>query len=114
MATGQMSQVWEVVEGNSGRHFALKLLLPEKTSDPGSRGFLLHEAAVGKELAHPNIIRIVDVGKAKDNPYFIMEFFPAGALRLRITRKETDFIREKGMSILKQWATALAFMNAKG
>ena len=30
MATGQMSQVWEVVEVNSGRHFAMKLLLPEK------------------------------------------------------------------------------------
>ena len=28
MATGQTSQVWEVVEVASGRHFAMKLLLP--------------------------------------------------------------------------------------
>jgi serine/threonine protein kinase len=114
MATGQSSQVWEVVEPNSGRHFAMKLLLPEHLADPAARQFLLHEAEVGKELAHGNIIRIVHVGKNKENPHFVMEFFLAGALRVRIIRKEKDFIREKGQDILKQWATALAFMNAKG
>jgi serine/threonine protein kinase len=114
MATGQTSQVWEVVEANSGRHFAMKLLLPEKTSDATHRKFLLHEADVGKQLAHPNIIRIVAVERNPNNPYFVMEFFPAGSLKVRIMRKEQDFLREKGHDILKQWATALAFMNAKG
>ena len=33
---------------------------------------------------------------------------------MRIQRKETAFIREKGQDILKQIATGLAFMNAKG
>src|SRR5262245_48412855 len=84
LMTGQTSQVWEVVEVTSHRHFAMKLLLPEKVSDPVMRQFLLHEAAVGKELAHPNIIRIVHVGKDPRNPYFVMEFFPAGNLRLRL------------------------------
>jgi len=113
MVTGQTSQVWEVRDG-SGRHFAMKLLLPEKAADAAYRRFLLHEANVGKELAHPNIIRIVTVGKDAHNPYFVMEFFPAGNLKLRIMRKETDFIREKAQDILKQAATGLAFMNAKG
>jgi serine/threonine-protein kinase len=43
-----------------------------------------------------------------------MEYFPAGSLKLRIMRKEHDFLREKAHDILKQAATALAFMNAKG
>jgi serine/threonine protein kinase len=33
---------------------------------------------------------------------------------MRIMRKEYDFLREKGHDILKQAATGLAFMNAKG
>ena len=33
MMTGQTSQVWEVVEVSSHRHFAMKLLLPEKARD---------------------------------------------------------------------------------
>jgi serine/threonine-protein kinase len=114
MVTGQTSQVWEVVEGSSGRHFAMKLLLPEKARDPVHRRFLSHEASVGKQLAHPNIIKIVAVERTGPNPYIVMEFFPAGNLKLRIMRKDTEFIREKGHDILKQAATAMAFMNAKG
>jgi serine/threonine protein kinase len=114
MMTGQTSQVWEVVEGPSGRHFAMKLLLPERVNDPEHRRMLIHEAQVGKQLAHPNVIKIVAFSATKENPYFVMEFFPAGNLRLRITRKETDFIRDKGHTIIKQAATGLAFMNAKG
>ena len=114
MVTGQTSQVWEVVELASGRHFAMKLLLPEKARDSVHRGFLLHEADVGQKLAHPNIIRIVHVEKSKDNPYFVMEYFPAGNLKMRLMRDEKEFLHEKLQDILKQWATALAFMNAKG
>jgi eukaryotic-like serine/threonine-protein kinase len=114
MVTGQTSQVWEVVEGASGRHFAMKLLLPEKASDSVMRRFLLHEADVGRELAHPNIIRIVAVGRSPENPYFVMEYFPAGNLKLRIIRKEMDFIHERAQDIMRQAATGLAFMNAKG
>src|SRR5436853_1345903 len=43
-----------------------------------------------------------------------MEFFPAGSLSLRIKRKDDQFLRDKAQEILKQTATALAFMNAKG
>ena len=114
MATGQTSQVWEVVEDSSGRHFAMKLLLPEKTDNADCRHFLLHEAEVGLKLAHENIIRITKVDESAANPFFVMEFFPAGSLKVRIFRKETAFIREKGQDILKQTATGLAFMNAQG
>ena len=114
MATGVTSQVWEVVEDSSGRHFAMKLLLPEKVENAESRQFLLHEAEVGLKLAHDNIIRILKVERSPDNPFFLMEFFPAGSLKLRIMRKETEFIRDKVQEILKQIATGLAFMNAKG
>jgi eukaryotic-like serine/threonine-protein kinase len=114
IVTGQTSQVWEVVEVNSGRHFAMKLLLPEKVQDPVHRQFLFHEAEVGHQLAHPNIIRIVKIDRSQTNPHFVMEYFPAGSLKVRIMRKEMDFLREKGNDILKQAATGLAFMNAKG
>jgi serine/threonine protein kinase len=114
MATGQNSQVWEVVEITSHRHFAMKLLLPEHTGNAMYRQFLLHEAEVGRQLAHPNIIRIVHIDKTPSNPFFVMEFFPSGSLRARMLRKEMEFLREKGQDIVKQWATALAFMNAQG
>ena len=114
MVTGQTSQVWEVVESASNRHFAMKLLLPERARDPVHRRFLMHEAMVGKQLAHPNIIKIMCVVKDDKNPCIVMEFFPVGSLKLRLMAKQFDFIKEKAHTILKQAATALAFMNAKG
>jgi serine/threonine-protein kinase len=114
MVTGQTSQVWEVVEVASHRHFAMKMLLPEKARDPEHRRLLFHEAEVGKALVHPNVIRIVAFSKDSTNPYIVMEFFPAGNLKMRLLRKEFDFIRERLQDIFKQGATALAFMNAKG
>jgi Protein kinase domain len=114
MMTGQTSQVWEVVEAASGRHFAMKLLLPEKLQDPEHRELLFHEAEVGMLLAHPNVIRVIKVDKNVHNPYFVMEFFPAGNLKLRVMHKKWDFIKEKSLDIFKQAGTALAYMHAMG
>ncbi|MFO0927477.1 MAG: serine/threonine-protein kinase [Gemmataceae bacterium] len=114
LMTGQTSQVWEVVEVASHRHFAMKLLLPEHINNAEHRGMLLHEANVGKQLAHGNIIRIVNFNKDPKNPYFVMEFFPSGSLKVRLMKKQTDFIREHALSIFKQAATGFAYMHASG
>jgi eukaryotic-like serine/threonine-protein kinase len=114
LQTGQTSQVFEVVEPRSMRHFAMKILLPETASDPAHRAALFHEAQVGIKLAHPNVIKIVNVNKDPQSPFFVMEFFPSGSLKLRLMRKETDFLREHAEKIFKQTATGLAYMNANG
>jgi len=114
LQTGQTSQVYEVVEIQSNRHFAMKMLLPETARDPEHRKLLLHEASVGKELSHPNIIRIYKVKVTGATPYFVMEFFPSGSLRARLLQKDTAFIHQNLHHILKQAATGLAFMNASG
>src|SRR6185369_13083087 len=90
--TGQSTQVWEVVETSSHRHFAMKLLLPEKHSDATAKGMLFHEAKVGLDMTHPNVIRIVFVSNEKENHYFVMEFFPSGSLKSRLVQKQFDFI----------------------
>jgi serine/threonine protein kinase len=114
LQTGQTSQVYEVVEIQSNRHFAMKMLLPETARDPEHRKLLLHEASVGKQLSHPNIIRIYKVKVSSTTPYFVMEFFPSGSLRARLLQKDTTFIHQNLQHILKQAATGLAFMNASG
>jgi serine/threonine protein kinase len=115
LMTGQNSQVWEVVEVSSHRHFAMKILLDKSAKKKDVRDLLFHEADVGKELTHPNVIKIVNVSSRKEKePYFVMEFFPAGSVQARLQRKEFDFLKEHMHGILKQAATALAYMNASG
>ena len=86
MMTGQTSQVWEVVEPGSGRHMAMKLLLPENTREERHRNFLFHEATVGMALGHPNCIKIFKLVRDRNNPYIIMEFFPGANLKLRLMK----------------------------
>jgi serine/threonine-protein kinase len=113
-ATGQNSQVYEVVELASLRHFAMKVLLPEKAKDAEQRRSLFYEAEVGKKLAHPNIIKIHEINRSPTTPFFTMEYFPSGALRRRLLEKQFDFLREHSEKIFKQAATGLAYMNASG
>jgi eukaryotic-like serine/threonine-protein kinase len=114
MMTGQSSQVFEVVEQSSHRHFAMKLLLPEKAKLRDQRKLLMHEASVGKQLSHPNVIRIQAVGDEKEYCYYVMEYFPSGSLNTRLKLKQYDFIKERAHSIFKQAAVALAYITASG
>lgn len=114
LQTGQTSQVFEVVEPTSHRHFAMKLLLPEAATNSEHRRALFNEADVGVKLTHANVIRIHKVNRAADTPHFIMEFFPSGSLRLRLQAKDFGFIKEHSRKIFKAVATGLAYMNAMG
>ncbi len=112
--TAQFTQVYEVVEVQSNRHFAMKILLPEAANQSEHRRTLFNEAEVGVKMTHANVIRIVKVNRDPKTPHFIMEFFPAGSLRLRIQAKDLGFVKEHARKIFKGAATGLAYMNASG
>ena len=114
LQTGQVSQVFEVVEPHSNRHFAMKVLLPEAAEKSTVRNDLFHEAEVGTKLRHENVIHILKVSRDQHSPHFIMEFFPSGSMRTRLMGKDFAFIKEHARSIFKQAATGLAYMHASG
>jgi serine/threonine-protein kinase len=123
LQTGQFSQVFEVTEPTSGRHFAMKILLPEHAGSKGPRVELFHEAEVGIKMRHENVINILKVSKDPNNPHFVMEFFPSGSLRARLLSRNAqgrrddsgkEFIKQNAKKIFKQAATGLAYMNASG
>ncbi len=114
LQTGQKSQVFEVVETKSNRHFAMKVLLPEAATESEARAELFNDAEVGIKMAHANVVRIHKVDRSKERPFFVMEFFPSGSLRLRLQAKDTKFIREHARKIFRGAATGLAYMNAMG
>jgi serine/threonine protein kinase len=113
MTTGQTSQVWEVTEPGSGRHFAMKLLLPEYVKNQVHRRMLEHEAKVGLNLSHPNVIKMLKFAKEKETQFLIMEFFPGGNIKLRLMRKH-PILREKCHTIMIQAGQGIAHLHDKG
>src|SRR4029079_4204991 len=117
LQAGQSSQVFEVIEPHSFRHFAMKILLPEHVSKPEKLRELFHEANIGTKIAHENVVNILKVNRDKKNPHFIMEFFPSGSLRVRLQSKDPkdkEFVKTHARKIFRQLATGLAYMNANG
>ncbi len=116
-SAGQFSQVYEVIEPNSNRHFAMKVLLPEHADNSEHRRMLFHEADVGIKMRHENVINIIKVSKSEATPHFIMEYFPSGSLGGRLRSKDPrdkEFLKTQAKKIFKQVATGLAYMNASG
>lgn len=122
LQSGQNSQVFEVIEPRSFRHFAMKVLHQEQASKPEIRSELFHEAEVGIALRHENVIQILKIDRSPQTPHFIMEFFPSGSLRTRMMagkdeeekKKQKEFLRDNMCRIMKQAATGLAYMHGSG
>lgn len=113
--TGRESQVWEVVEPTSNRHFAMKVLLPEFADAKTERNKLFNDAAIGMQLRHENVVHVVKVSKSEGTPHFIMEYFASGSIRRRLISKDPkdkEFLKVNAKKIFKQTATGLAYMNA--
>lgn len=111
---GPFSQVFEVVETRSNRHFAMKLLLPEAAAKQEHCEMLYNEAEVGIALRHENVIHIVKVCRKPEHPHFIMEYFPSGDLRSKVRAKDFEFIKTHARKIFKQSALGLAYMHGSG
>ena len=111
--TGRTSQVWEAVDYSAQKRFALKFLLWEHHDDSEHVGYLKHEFAVGRQLAHPRIIEIYKYGTFEGGPYIAMEFFPAPNLKVYITR-DVELLACLVPPIIDQAADALAYFNRQG
>ena len=117
LQTSMITQVFEVVEPNSGRHFAMKILLPEHADNAKHRNPLFAEAEVGIKLRHENVVNVIKVNKSQQTPHFVMEYFPAGSIRKRLQSRDPrdkEFLKQHAKKVFKQACTGLAYMNASG
>ena len=91
---------------------AIKILKPQYAGEEAFETRFRTEAATAAKLRHPNIIRILAVGREDTAVYFVMDFLPTGLddrLRIMGTLPETLLIR-LGMDV----SAALAFAHREG
>jgi len=112
VATGTATQIWEVKKVGATQSLAMKILLPEAFKDPEMKKNLKHEAAVGKSLEHPNIIRIQDVKFTRKYGYFVMEYFRGGNVKSMI-RSEKPQVQARTKRVVECISQALAHMHDK-
>jgi serine/threonine protein kinase len=123
LGEGGSGQVWRA-RAASGLGFsktvALKLLR-QRESGQASAESLLHEARLGADLRHPNIVDVFDVGVSDGSLHVAMEFVDGGSLEWLIERVRTQEIElpftvvlDIGIGVAKALAWAHHFVDEDG
>ena len=102
LGEGGMSYVYRAEEIETGRHVAVKILLPRLSRDPASVERLRREATIAMRLDHPNVCPILRLGETADRLiYLVMPFLEGEPLSEHETRRG-PFSAGEGVALLVQ------------
>ncbi len=87
LGAGGMGVVYKARDTHLDRFAALKVLPPEKVSDPDRKRRFIQEAKAASALNHPSIITIYDIDQANGTDFIAMEYVPGKTLDELIPRK---------------------------
>ena len=80
LGSGGMGVVYKARDEHLDRFAALKVLPPERLTDPERRLRFVQEAKSASALNHPNIIHIYDVTESEGTLFLAMEYVPGRTL----------------------------------
>ncbi len=113
LGRGGMGIVYLAHEVHLDRLVAIKLLPPERASEPGLRERFLREAQLAAKLSHPNIIPIHTVAEAGEFVYYVMAFVDGETLAERV-RTRGPLTGTDGARVLREVAWALGHAHSQG
>ncbi len=87
LGEGGMGVVYKARDTHLDRFVAIKILPPEKVTDPERKRRFIQEAKAASALNHPNIITIHDIDQAEGIDYIAMEYVTGKTLDELIPRK---------------------------
>ncbi len=85
---GGMGCIYKVHDNVLGEDLALKTLLPQFLADKMIIDRFLNEARITRKLAHPNIVRVHDIGTAGKGIFISMEYVQGESLRALLERQQ--------------------------
>lgn len=112
LGRGGMGVVYKARQKSLDRLVALKLLAPERGSDPAFAARFAREAQALARLDHPHIVTIYDFGQAGGWCYLLMEFVDGATLRHLIHGGR--IAAREALAIVPQICDALQFAHDHG
>jgi eukaryotic-like serine/threonine-protein kinase len=104
---GGMGVVYRAEHTLIGKQVAIKLLLPEMTSDTELVDRFFNEARAAAVIKHPGLVEVFDFGHHTDgSAYIVMELLDGESLGARLAR-ETRLPIATALAIARQVASAL-------
>jgi serine/threonine-protein kinase len=113
LGRGGMGDVYRADDLRLGQTVALKFLPEAFAQDPGRLQRFLGEVRIARQVTHPNVCRVYDVGETDGQHYLSMEYVDGedlGSLLRRIGRLPED----KAVQLARQICAGLAAAHDQG
>lgn len=116
---GATFEIWAVRHRSETDPYAIKLLKKGSKYSRHTVAELKHEFAVGKSLAHPDVIQTYDFGVAKEGAWLRMELFKQLSIKQQVVAaKQTPALKYhlayRMKEILTKCAAGISHMHDKG
>ncbi len=79
LGSGAIGAVYRGTYSKTGKRVAIKIMAPGLGKDSASARFE-REAAILKQFNHPNIVRLIGIGRYHSTPYYAMEYIEGESL----------------------------------
>jgi hypothetical protein len=113
LAAGGMGVVYRARHTLLDQDVAVKILAPSLAADQEYVTRFFREAGAAGQIDHPNVIRVIDVGKFEDRYYLVMEYVPGDTLD-RVIETERRLSLERATKFIREITSGLAAAHRAG
>ena len=107
LGRGGMGEVYRADDLQLGQSVALKFLPQDLGEDPTALARLRNEVRVARQIAHPNVCRVYDIGEAEGLVFIAMEYVDGEDLA-SVLRRMGRPTEEKALDMARQLCAGLA------
>lgn len=115
IATGGMATVYRAkldADGGFSREFALKVIHPHLSGEPGFKKRFLDEARIASRVRHPNVAAVVDVGQDRGYQFLVLQLVEGVTLRQLLMHRSRPLPAAEAASLIVDAARALHAVHA--
>jgi serine/threonine-protein kinase len=113
LGRGGMGEVYRADDMRLGQQVALKLLPEDLRNDPLRLGQFHNEVRTARQVSHPNVCRVYDIGEADGLLYLSMEYVDGEDLATSL-RRIGRFPEDKAVDIARQLCAGVAAAHQRG
>src|SRR5579864_226746 len=113
LGRGGMGEVFRAEDLTLQQEIALKFLPKELTSDPEALERFHREVRIARQVSHPNVCRVFDIGVNDGAPFITMEYVDGEDLS-SLLRRIGRFPQDKGLEIARQICAGMAAAHEQG
>jgi hypothetical protein len=113
LGKGGMGEVYRADDLKLRQAVALKFLPASVASDPSRLARFYDEVRTAREVSHPNVCRVHDLGEAEGQHFLSMEYVDGEDLA-SLLRRIGRLPRDKGLEVARQLCAGLAAAHEKG